>query len=1045
MQTATITITGSNDAPTVSSAITSTASEDDAAYSLDLLTNVSDPDSTDTLNVTNLTLVSGDASGVTVSGNSLSIDPGTYNALADGESEVISYIYEVEDGNGGSVVQTATITITGSNDAPTVSSAVTSTASEDDTAYSLNLLANASDPDSTDTLNVTNLTLVSGDASGVTVSGNSLSIDPNAYNALATGESEVITYSYDVEDGNGGSVAQTATITITGSNDAPVISAAQTLSNIQEDNSLLITQAQLLNGSSDPENDALTVQNVTVQSGSGTVTNNGDGTWTFEPTDDWAGDVVLSYQVSDGSASTGNTASFTVNAVADAPVIGFDSDVINSSSGANEIPPPASTGLLLSFYDELNNTDRDAALQEGVIDPASATSSERVINGIGTTKFVTDSGSVQSDGSTIEIDTGDSYSVTGLIFLEEGSTYQFMGFHDDSLRIELGGTTMVSTTGDSWGNYGPGTSVVGNSFTAPASGYYTLEAFVNNVTGIGQFSINVIVNGEEARELDGTNFNIYSSVGELAAVGGQFGNFVVGADNADGGYFPQQINSGLVDNFIEISNDLNLDCIIETHNEEEVKALTADTDGSENIISVTISGIPVGSVLTDGTNEFEATTGNTSIDILSASWDTSNIQIKPPEGFAGTFQISVTAVSQESSNLETASTVETIDVTVVDPIDAGGDVDTDILGDHSIRYGTESDDTISVLDTTTNFAINTNNVSNDSTAFNFDFATVSTQISSISIALSEGTWDPGSGGGSYGFVVGSQSAGLTLTASNFSVTDSDTVMTIDMSGQTIVDGSAFAFGVDFDGITGGNNQGGLLADVGELTVTLADGRTMVVTIDDAGDSDINTASATLGGIADITDGLAGDDTITGSAADDLIIGGFGDDTISGLAGHDAIQGGAGADSIDGGAGDDLLSGDAGADILVGGDGEDIIFGGTGSDLMTGGNDSDTFAWRSEDGDGSTDTILDFTLGSGGDVLQLADLLIGETDDAATLDAYLDISSDGLSSTIVVDADGVGSDADLTITLQGVDLTSLGANDQQIIQQLLNDNNLFVDL
>ena len=1030
MQTATITITGSNDAPTVSSAITSTASEDDAAYSLDLLTNVSDPDSTDTLNVTNLTLVSGDASGVTVSGNSLSIDPGAYNALADGESEVISYIYEVEDGNGGSVVQTATITITGSNDAPTVSSAVTSTASEDDTAYSLNLLANASDPDSTDTLNVTNLTLVSGDASGVTVSGNSLSIDPNAYNALATGESEVITYSYDVEDGNGGSVAQTATITITGSNDAPVISAAQTLSNIQEDNSLLITQAQLLNGSSDPENDALTVQNVTVQSGSGTVTNNGDGTWTFEPTDDWAGDVVLSYQVSDGSASTGNTASFTVNAVADAPVIGFDSDVINSSSGANEIPPPASTGLLLSFYDELNNTDRDAALQEGVIDPASATSSERVINGIGTTKFVTDSGSVQSDGSTIEIDTGDSYSVTGLIFLEEGSTYQFMGFHDDSLRIELGGTTMVSTTGDSWGNYGPGTSVVGNSFTAPASGYYTLEAFVNNVTGIGQFSINVIVNGEEARELDGTNFNIYSSVGELAAVGGQFGNFVVGADNADGGYFPQQINSGLVDNFIEISN---------------IEALTADTDGSENIISVTISGIPVGSVLTDGTNEFEATTGNTSIDILSASWDTSNIQIKPPEGFAGTFQISVTAVSQESSNLETASTVETIDVTVVDPIDAGGDVDTDILGDHSIRYGTESDDTISVLDTTTNFAINTNNVSNDSTAFNFDFATVSTQISSISIALSEGTWDPGSGGGSYGFVVGSQSAGLTLTASNFSVTDSDTVMTIDMSGQTIVDGSAFAFGVDFDGITGGNNQGGLLADVGELTVTLADGRTMVVTIDDAGDSDINTASATLGGIADITDGLAGDDTITGSAADDLIIGGFGDDTISGLAGHDAIQGGAGADSIDGGAGDDLLSGDAGADILVGGDGEDIIFGGTGSDLMTGGNDSDTFAWRSEDGDGSTDTILDFTLGSGGDVLQLADLLIGETDDAATLDAYLDISSDGLSSTIVVDADGVGSDADLTITLQGVDLTSLGANDQQIIQQLLNDNNLFVDL
>ena len=31
-----------------------------------------------------------------------------------------------------------------------------------------------------------------------------LSVDPSAYNSLAVGESEVITYSYDVADGNGG-------------------------------------------------------------------------------------------------------------------------------------------------------------------------------------------------------------------------------------------------------------------------------------------------------------------------------------------------------------------------------------------------------------------------------------------------------------------------------------------------------------------------------------------------------------------------------------------------------------------------------------------------------------------------------------------------------------------------------------------------------------------------------------------------------------------------------------------------------------------------
>ena len=67
---------------------------------------------------------------------------------------------------------------------------------------------------------MSNLTLTSGDASGISVGGNSLTVDPNAYNSLAVGESEVITYSYDVTDGNGGT-AQTATITITGANDGP--------------------------------------------------------------------------------------------------------------------------------------------------------------------------------------------------------------------------------------------------------------------------------------------------------------------------------------------------------------------------------------------------------------------------------------------------------------------------------------------------------------------------------------------------------------------------------------------------------------------------------------------------------------------------------------------------------------------------------------------------------------------------------------------------------------------------------------------------------
>ena len=214
---------GENDAPTVAAAVSAEMTEDDAAFTVDLLEGASDVDTSDELNVAGLALVSGDDSGVTIIGNTLDVDPSAYNSLAVTESAVIEYSYTVEDGNGGSVEQTATITITGENDAPTVAAAVSAEMTEDDAAFTVDLLEGASDVDTSDELNVAGLALVSGDDSGVTISGNTLDVDPSAYNSLAVNESAVIEYSYTVEDGNGDSVAQTATITIIGANDAPFV------------------------------------------------------------------------------------------------------------------------------------------------------------------------------------------------------------------------------------------------------------------------------------------------------------------------------------------------------------------------------------------------------------------------------------------------------------------------------------------------------------------------------------------------------------------------------------------------------------------------------------------------------------------------------------------------------------------------------------------------------------------------------------------------------------------------------------------------------
>ncbi|GAC1033511.1 retention module-containing protein [Pseudomonas sp. No.21] len=234
--TLTITVTGVNDAPVVSGAITHGTNEDAAGQVIDLLAKAGDADATDVLSAVNVRETSGnDASGVTVQGNTLVVDPSRYNYLAKGESVVLTYEYQVSDGKGGLVTTSATVTIDGVNDAPVVSSAIAVDSNEDAASFSVDLLANASDVDLSDVLGISNFKQVgSGDTSGVTLSGSGLQVNPNAYNYLAAGEKLVLTYSYDVVDNNGGVTPTTATLTIEGRNDAPVLESTVQSGSITE-------------------------------------------------------------------------------------------------------------------------------------------------------------------------------------------------------------------------------------------------------------------------------------------------------------------------------------------------------------------------------------------------------------------------------------------------------------------------------------------------------------------------------------------------------------------------------------------------------------------------------------------------------------------------------------------------------------------------------------------------------------------------------------------------------------------------------------------
>ncbi|MEO1615076.1 MAG: cadherin-like domain-containing protein [Planctomycetota bacterium] len=322
---ATITITGANDAPVVAGPVTASISEDDGGTTVDLLEGASDPDTGDSVSLSNLTFVSGDDRGVTTGADSLSIDPSQYNFLSVGESVTAIYSYDVVDTNDAVTPQSATITITGANDAPIIGDPISATVSEDDSSVNIDLLVGSSDPDQNDSLSIDNFTTVSGDSTPFTiVNDETLTFDPNAYNSLAAGETEIVVVNFDIVDGNGGQGSQSATITINGANDAPVVSGPISLTISEQDADQVLS---LLDNASDPDtSDTLSVANVNVSGDDEGVQLNGNNL-DISPnlydslTAGQSAVVTLTYQVTDGTESVNQTATVTITGVDDAPVV----------------------------------------------------------------------------------------------------------------------------------------------------------------------------------------------------------------------------------------------------------------------------------------------------------------------------------------------------------------------------------------------------------------------------------------------------------------------------------------------------------------------------------------------------------------------------------------------------------------------------------------------------------------------------------------------------------------------------------------------------
>jgi VCBS repeat-containing protein len=147
-------------------------------------------------------------------------------ASAEG-SNVYTVQVKAADGAGGFDVQTIIVTVTDVEEAPVAIDDSIAGATEDSTLAiaSSTLLANDAYGDG-DGLIVSSVSGTSAKGATVTLSGTNITYDPTqvaVLQALAAGKTTTDTFTYTVSNGHGGTDTATVTLTVAGVNDAPVV------------------------------------------------------------------------------------------------------------------------------------------------------------------------------------------------------------------------------------------------------------------------------------------------------------------------------------------------------------------------------------------------------------------------------------------------------------------------------------------------------------------------------------------------------------------------------------------------------------------------------------------------------------------------------------------------------------------------------------------------------------------------------------------------------------------------------------------------------
>ncbi|KDD06047.1 Ig-like domain-containing protein, partial [Bordetella bronchiseptica] len=315
--------------------------------------------------------------------------PDFQNLAKDATAET-SITYTVSDGEGGTSSATLTITVTGTNDAPTLTPNVTldDQANNDGEAITpVDISGQFEDVDNGDTLTFTADGLPPGltldPATGI-ISG---TLDNSASQGGANNDG-VYTVEITATDANGASVSQTFEWDV--NNPAPT--AVADTGTTDEDTTLTVTDpAQgVLKNDTDPDNDDLHVSAVNGQPGNvgaaiagdngGTFTLNADGTYTFNPGPDFqnlakdaTAETSITYTVSDGEGGTSSaTLTVTVTGTNDAPTLTPNVTLDDQANNDGEAITPVD---ISGQFEDVDNGDTLTFTADGLppgltLDPA---------------------------------------------------------------------------------------------------------------------------------------------------------------------------------------------------------------------------------------------------------------------------------------------------------------------------------------------------------------------------------------------------------------------------------------------------------------------------------------------------------------------------------------------------------------------------------------------------------------------------------------------------------------------------------------------------